>query len=197
MRSEICEVMKESYDRGWISTRDGNCSFKGWGENHILITPSGFKKNKLNESDIVQMGFFNDKLIAEESSPSGELEMHWRLLSATDKSRCVLHLHPTNIIAAMMRGFDLSVLAKSFPEVFRYTRVGVNVPDLPATSSRLAAHTFASIYSDPRNPANIVGQKFHGACAIGKTIHEAFEHMERLEHICKVTMLSGVSPETL
>jgi L-fuculose-phosphate aldolase len=35
---------------------------------------------------------------------------------------------------------------------------------------------------------DIVGQAQHGCCAIGRSPWHAFEHVERLEHICKITL---------
>ena len=53
----------------------------------------------------------------------------------------MVHLHPTYIVAAMYAGIDLHDLAEEFPEVHRYTRVGYNVPVLPAVSNELAVAT--------------------------------------------------------
>jgi hypothetical protein len=41
---------------------------------------------------------------------------------------------------------------------------------------------------------DIVGQKNHGVCAVGKNPWEAFEHIERVEHICQIVLASGVQP---
>ena len=41
---------------------------------------------------------------------------------------------------------------------------------------------------------DIVGQKNHGVCAIGANPWDAYEHIERLEHICEIALRSGVRP---
>ena len=38
---------------------------------------------------------------------------------------------------------------------------------------------------------DIVGQEQHGVCAIAKNPWDAFEHIERLEHICQIVLASG------
>ena len=38
---------------------------------------------------------------------------------------------------------------------------------------------------------DIVGQKAHGVCAVGRNPWDAFEHIERLEHICQIVLASG------
>ena len=39
---------------------------------------------------------------------------------------------------------------------------------------------------------DIVGIKGHGVVSIAETPWEAFEHIERLEHICKIVLVGGV-----
>ena len=49
----------------------------------------------------------------------------------------VLHLHPTYCVAAMHAGYNLCDIITPFPEVYRYTKVGPNVPAVQATSMDL------------------------------------------------------------
>lgn len=190
MITAIGDVMRESYKRGWITTRDGNCSVRRKGEDILYITPSGVKKTTIIPETIVKIPIFNNKLVLDSLSPSGELEMHW-MLQKEDKTNCVLHLHPTYIVSAMYAGYDLCELAKEFPEVYRSTKVGHNVPILPAVSSELASATFFQMTSpDGMLSCDIVGQDRHGVTAIGNHPWEAFEHIERLEHICEIVLKS-------
>jgi len=196
MLTAIGDVMREAYKRGWITTRDGNCSLRKRGVNKLYITPSGVRKVTIIPETIVRIPITNGKLSLGNHNASGELEMHW-LLQKSDLTRSVLHLHPTNIIAAMYAGFDLQKLASEFPEVSRYTRVGPTVPILPVTSDILAEKTFEAFTSsnDLQNTSHkiiydIVGQKNHGVCAVGKHPWDAFEHIERLEHICEIVLNS-------
>ena len=91
----------------------------------------------------------------------------------------VVHLHPTNIIAAMYAGWDLQELANEFPEVSRYTKVGPTVPILPVTSHQLAQATFDAMTQMSKTGSNkikfdIVGQKNHGVCSIGANPWDAY-----------------------
>ena len=103
----------------------------------------------------------------------------------------MLHLHPTHIVAALYAGLRLAELSADFPEVTRYTRVGPDVPALPATSEELAEACEAA-FQPALGPAHhIVGLDRHGVVAVGKTPWEAFEHVERLEHICRIALTAG------
>ena len=188
MITAIGDVMREAYKRGWITTRDGNCSLRKRGVDKLYITPSAVRKVTIIPETIVRIPIFEGKLVLRDLNPSGELEMHW-LLQQYDRTRSVLHLHPTYTIAAMRAGWNLKDLSNEFPEVHRYTKVGNNVPTLPAISKDLAISTHYNMTAP--KPVDIVGQAQHGVCAIGKHPWDAFEHIERLEHICQIALASG------
>jgi ribulose-5-phosphate 4-epimerase/fuculose-1-phosphate aldolase len=198
MITSICNVMKEGYDRGWITTRDGNCSLIRNDETRFYITPSAVRKNVIISESILRIRVDPDYGLDLEDgmNPSGELEMHWLLHKDYRKTRCVLHLHPTYTVAAMHAGWSLPKLVEPFPELYRYTKVGPNVPNLPATSPELATATYHSFAPNEQGLSvfDIVGQTNHGVTAIAATPWDAFEHIERLEHISQIVLASGISP---
>jgi ribulose-5-phosphate 4-epimerase/fuculose-1-phosphate aldolase len=201
--NELCQVMEKCYERGWITTRDGNASFHRKGSAYVHITPSGVRKNVLRVEDIIKMKIINNELIVPSGSkPSGELHMH-KLIQLSDisaKTRSVLHVHPTHVIAAMYAGWDLQELARQFPELGRYTSVAPNIPVLPVTSEILGNVTYEHLiglgYPPPPNGKmfDIVGQDRHGVCAIAGDPWSAYEHVERLDHVCEIVLKSGIKP---
>jgi len=102
-------------------------------------------------------------------------------------------MHPTYTVAAMYAGIELSELVKEFPELGRYTRVGRNVPDVPPISQALADATIPAlnVYPDGGVDNHIVGIDRHGVVSVDTSPWRAFEHIERLEHICKIVLSSG------
>ena len=48
MLTAMCDVMKEAYRRGWITTRDGNVSVRRGRANRIYMTPGGVRKNVID-----------------------------------------------------------------------------------------------------------------------------------------------------
>jgi len=197
MITAIGDVMRECYKRGWITTRDGNVSLRQEGANKIHITPTAVRKYLIYPETVDNLLILDGRLaLTDGDAPSGELEMHWLLLKDSPETRCVLHVHSTNIVAAMFAGWSLPDAAAAFPEVYRYTRVGPNVPSLPAISQELAEAT-ATAFGMEAGIAqfDVVGQANHGVCAIGNSPWDAFEHIERLEHICQIVLNSGVMPK--
>lgn len=203
MLTSMGDVMREAYRRGWITTRDGNISLRR--RDSFYITPSGGRKAIIQPEHIVKgkvdkFGWLHFKDLGG-VKPSGELEMHRLLQTSVDFKGCrsVVHLHPTYTIAAMFAGWDLYYLGEMFPELGRYTKVAPMVPILPVTSEILATSTFdkmtkykdETLTGEPHIAYDIVGQNNHGVCAIGRSPWDAFEHIERLEHVCQIVLSSG------
>ena len=194
MLTAIGDVMREAYKRGWITTRDGNCSVRMSNRPYLYITPSGVRKTIIHPESVVKIKIEDEELqLTPGMNPSGELWMHWFLLKNRKTTTSVLHLHPTYTVAAMYAGYDLSEIILSFPEVYRYTKVGPNVPAVQATSMDLAEKTYENMCTDLTcsRRYDIIGQEQHGVCAIAKNPWDAFEHIERLEHICQIVLSSG------
>lgn len=196
MITAIGDVMRRCYDKGWITTRDGNASVRKGGSNILYITPSGVRKNKIEVESIIKMKIVGNELIVPDGAkPSGELHMHWLLQRNADKTRAVLHVHPTHVIAAMHAGYDLQKLCKNFAEIYRYTRVGPNVPAIPAVTEALGNANYLAMCPTDNLEYDIVGQVGHGICAVGPDPWSAYEHVERLDHICEIVLKSGVKAE--
>ena len=206
MLTAMGDVMREAYKRGWISTRDGNISVFDPHKDILYITPTGVRKTIIHPESIVKLPFKEGKLVLTDSmvkdvdgnncKPSGELDMHCQIHAHSKHRKSVVHLHPTNIVAALFAGYNLQALANKFPELNRYTKVAKSVPVLPVTSKELADATHESLFcGEERLRYDVVGQAGHGVCAVGTSPWDAFEHIERLEHICEIVLKSGVIVE--
>jgi ribulose-5-phosphate 4-epimerase/fuculose-1-phosphate aldolase len=132
--------------------------------------------------------------INEQQKPSGELWMHWNAQRDSKKTRTVVHVHATHVVSAIYAGIELQAISAEFPEISRYTRVGPTVPALPALSRQLADATAEclGVREDGTVPFDIVGQANHGVCAVAMDLWAAYEHIERLDHICEIVLKSGV-----
>ena len=197
MLTAVGDVMRRAYEKGWITTRDGNISLRRRNSDVLYITPSGWRKTIIHPEHIIRMKINGDGelTVPDGQKPSGEVEMHRLLQLENTVTRAIVHVHPTHIVAAMFAGWDLQELARLFPEVNRYTRVGSSVPTLPAISNDLAVKTFECL-TDPMGNRifDIVGQAQHGVCAVASDPWSAYEHVERLDHICEIALKSGVAP---
>jgi ribulose-5-phosphate 4-epimerase/fuculose-1-phosphate aldolase len=205
MLETICDVMLDAYKRNWITSRDGNVSIRHHDRDHFYITPSGVRKQTLQPDQFKKIRIVGSMLWEEQPytdisanlEPSGELPLHLGLQRKMgqhrDEVRVVVHLHPTYCIAAMYAGIDLSTVSAAFPELNRYTRVAPNVGDVAPISQELAdqCHKQLQLDNEGNIAYDIVGIKGHGVVAIDTSPWRAYEHIERLEHICRIVLASG------
>jgi len=198
MLETISELFQEAYRRNWITARDGNASIRWHDRDHFYVTPSGIRKQTLQPEMFKKISLSGDMLsytdVSHNLRPSGELPMHLALQNKIDTEvRVVLHFHPTYTVAAMFAGIQLPDLLKEFPELSRYTSVAPNVPLLPPITKELADACVKNISYHPvtgKIKYNIVGMDRHGVVAVDTSPWRAFEHIERLEHICKIVLSS-------
>jgi ribulose-5-phosphate 4-epimerase/fuculose-1-phosphate aldolase len=214
MLETICDILVDAYKRNWITSRDGNVSIRHHDRDHFYITPSGVRKQTLQPDQFKKIGietgytdqpprrYYASKIldytdISANLKPSGELPLHFGLQREmgqhSDEVRVVVHVHPTYCIAAMHAGIDLGTISDAFPELNRYTRVAPNVGDVPPISQELAdqCHKMLQLDKDGNIAYDIVGIKGHGVVAIDTSPWRAYEHIERLEHICRIVLASG------
>jgi ribulose-5-phosphate 4-epimerase/fuculose-1-phosphate aldolase len=208
MLETICDILVDAYKRNWITSRDGNVSIRHNDRDHFYITPSAVRKQTLQPDQFKKIkigkdsdGFYPSVMsytqISENLKPSGELPLHFGLQKMmgqhTNDVRVVVHLHPTYIVAAMHAGIQLNELVKDFPELSRYSSVAPNVGIVPPISQELADRCFENLGLDDRGyiDYDIVGIQGHGVVAIDTSPWRAYEHIERLEHICKIILVSG------
>ena len=216
MLETCCDILVDAYKRNWITSRDGNISIRHHDRDHFYITPTGVRKQnmqpemfkKISVIRTINSGMgsavfdYHWSVIEQDDlsgnlKPSGEMPLHFGLQRELgqhkDDVRVVVHVHPTYCIAAMHAGIDLATVSDAFPELNRYTRVAPNVGDVPPISQELgdACHRNLGLDRDGNIKFDIVGIKGHGVVAIDVTPWRAYEHIERLEHICKIVLASG------
>ena len=209
MLETICDIMVDAYKRNWITSRDGNVSIRHHDRDYFYITPSGVRKQTLQPDQFKKIAINYNSVnnwsyselpytaISSNLKPSGEIPMHFGLqkkLGQHNKDvRVVVHIHPTYCVAAMHAGVQLDKLVKDFPELGRYTKVAPNVPDVAPISQELADRVHQNLDLDNNGwiSYDIVGIKGHGVVSIDTSPWRAYEHIERLEHICKIVLASG------
>jgi L-fuculose-phosphate aldolase len=207
MLETICDIFKEAYNRGWITARDGNASVRYTEQDYFFITPSGVRKQFLQPEMFkkirIQEGYYGQPPqrththevldyteVSANLKPSGEFPMHFGLQKEISTPvRVVLHMHPTYTVAAMYKGIDLQKLLLEFPELSRYTSIAPTVPEIEPITQELADATMQNLeVHEGYVKYDIVGYDRHGVVAVDTSPWRAFEHIERLEHICKIIL---------
>ncbi len=194
MLETVCDIFKEAYRRGWITARDGNASVRYAEQDYFFVTPSGVRKQFLQPEMFKKVSITGEVLeytdVSKNLKPSGEFPMHFGLQRMIVKPvRVVLHMHPTYTVAAMYRGINLQNLLNEFPELSRYTSIAPTVPEIEPITQELADATLNNLeVSNGFVKYDIIGYDRHGVVAVDTSPWRAFEHIERLEHICKIVL---------
>jgi len=179
MLETICEVLKDAYQRNWITSRDGNVSIRHHDRDHFYITPSGVRKQTLQPDQFKKIKIWRT---INSGVGSAAFNYSWEDIQYTDISA---KLRPSGEIPLHF--------CQYFPELSRYTKVAPNVGDVPPISEELGnqCHEKLQLDRDGNIKFDIVGIKGHGVVAIDTSPWRAYEHIERLEHICKIVLASG------
>lgn len=207
MLETCCKLMVEAYEKGLMTSRDGNVSLRNRDQNFFWLSPTNVRKHTLQPDQFkkLDISLSDDRKpidlpytdISKFLKPSGEFPIHYMLqknIPDNIETRVVMHVHSTYTVAAMHAGIKLEDLRLDFPEIARYTRVGKSTPVVPPISWDLAEECSRNFeLDDVTGEVNydIVGIKGHGVVAVDTTPWRAYEHIERLEHICKIVLISG------
>lgn len=179
-KEKIIEIGRRFYNRGFVSSNDGNISVKV-SENEIWVTPTGISKGFMSDDMLVKMDLDGNILEQNGYKPTSEVKMHLKVYKENPTTTSVVHAHPINSTLCSILGIalDLPVLTETVLQigtipVAHYAKPGTNeVPD--------SIQPFCKDY-------NGVLLANHGVLSWGDTIEEAFARMEVIEYYAEVIL---------
>jgi L-fuculose-phosphate aldolase len=180
-RSDIVEVGRRLWHRGFVASNDGNISVR-LDDRRLMTTPKNVSKGFMTP-DMMVVTDFDGRKLAGERDASSELKMHLQVYRDRPDARAVVHAHPPTATGFAVAGIplDRAVLAEvvttlgSIP-IAEYATPSTD--ELPiACSKYLKAH-------DGLLLAN------HGALAIGPDLFTAYHRMETIEHFAKISLVT-------
>jgi L-fuculose-phosphate aldolase len=190
MRERIVEVCGRLHARNLLASADGNVSFR-LSDEEILFTPSGVSKAKLKEEELAVVTLKNEVL---SGNPSGERLMHLEVFRRCAKARAVVHAHPPTAIAWTVARPELRELpAEALSElILALGRVPV------APYARPGTVAMGEVLAPFLPACRVILLARHGAISWGEDLEEAYNGMERLEHVAQILKsaleLGGLSP---
>jgi len=181
LRTDICEVGRRLYARGYTASNDGNISVR-LGPERLLMTPTSVCKGFMTV-DMMCITDLDGKKLAGERHPSSEMQMHLEVYRRRPDVQAVVHAHPPIATGFAVAGIplDRAVLAEvvttlgSVPIAEYATPSTKELPD--AVSKYVQAH-------DGMLLAN------HGALTMGKDLFSAYYKMETIEHFAKISLVA-------
>jgi L-fuculose-phosphate aldolase len=179
LRCDIVEVGRRLYARGLIGGHEGNISVRM--ETMLLITPAGVGKGFLTPEMIVRTDLEGRPL--DGGRASTETLMHTAVYRRRADVHAVVHAHPPTAT-----GFAVAGIALDLPLIAEAVVTLGPVPVIPygqPSTEELADNVGRAVCD-----AQALLMANHGALAVGDTLERAWERMETLEQLARVTLVA-------
>jgi len=181
LRTDIVEVGRRMYARGYTASNDGNISVRLDG-GRLLMTPKNVCKGFM-DPQMMCITDLDGKKLAGERDPSSEMQMHLEVYRQRPDVQAVVHAHPPVATAFAVAGIplDRAVLAEVVTTLGSVPIADYATPstkELPnAVSQYIKAH-------DGMLLAN------HGALTVGTDLFSAYFKMETIEHFANISFVA-------
>lgn len=182
LRKDIIEICHNLYQKEFVAATDGNVSAR-LGKNKILCTPTSVSKGKIKENDLVLIDL-QGNIIKGKRKPSTEILMHLAIYKNRDDVKAVVHAHP--IFATAYASSKLTLDLPILPEVI----LNLGIVPVCEYATPSTEEVVNSILPHLKK-TNVLLLQNHGAVTFGKTLHEAYYLMEKLEHNSKVFFIAS------
>ncbi len=179
-RKLIVEIGKLMYDKGYVTSSDGNISCR-LGENLILATPTQVSKGRMTEEMMaltdLEGNALNDKRM------SSEIKMHLLIYNSRPDINAVCHAHTPHgtAFAAAGLAIDAPILSEVILTLGCVPLTAYGTPSTPELTDALKPFV---------EHHNALLLENHGVVAYGKDLWQAFDRMETLEHTAKIAILA-------
>ncbi len=181
VKEELVKVCHLVYEKGFVSATDGNISAAA-SDNIFYITRSGVRKGDVTEDDILEIDS-EGNLINGSGKVSTENKIHLFAYSRRKEVKAVIHCHPVYCTAFASAGKDFT--KHYFPEVvLTLGKVHLCKYATPSTDELWKSMEPYIDFSWAFLLQN------HGAVTIGKSLMEAYNKMEKLEHTAKILFIA-------
>jgi len=169
------------WERGLIAGTDGNLSLR-LGPERILTTATGVPKGRMRDEDLVLIDASGRK-ISGEKEPSSEVRVHLAAYRVRSDIHAVVHAHPPAALALSLVGeeMDPPVVPES---VLILGPVGTAAYRTPGSEE------LAGVLGELLRCHDAVIMERHGALTLGKTLDDAYNRMEALEHTAKTLWMA-------
>jgi L-fuculose-phosphate aldolase len=183
-RKEIVETCRRLYERGLIAGPDGNVSVR-IAPDRLLVTPAGMSKVDVQVDDLVELALDGKRLRGRREA-STEIALHLRIYQRRPDVHAVVHAHPPIATGFAVAGESLAPAV--LPELIY--QVGECVPLVPYATPGTSelADEFEPYLA--RHDAFLMAN--HGATTVGRTLKQAHQRMESLEHSAKILLTARV-----
>lgn len=186
LRKEIVKVGKLMYEKGLISSSEGNIS-AALDSERILITPSGVHKGFLEPNQLIVINrdgqIVGPKVgAARKLKPTSEMPMHLEVYKQRVDVEAVVHAHPPISIALSIAGIPMAECL--LPEVI----VFLGLIPTAAYATPGGEEMARSVRQLITNHDALVLER-HGALTVGSSPMEGFMRLEIVEQNARISFM--------
>ena len=190
LRQAIVETGRIAYERGLLSSSDGNISVR-LPDGNVLITPSGIGKGRMMPEDLLVVSM-SGELVKPAADPAlkvtSEQPMHLEVLQRRPEIRAVLHAHPPYAVTLTVAG--RAIRCDVLPEA-AIALGEVPISDFAVPSSPDNARAIRDLIGEH----DVLMLRNHGSLTVGRHLEEALLQLERLEAVSYVQILAELLGE--
>ena len=182
LKEELCQIGKRLYEKNYVAANDGNISVR-LGPGRFLCTPTLVSKGFMKPADIAVVDDEGNQISGDKPRTS-EVKLHLAIYHELPEINAVVHAHPPHATAFAVAGVELPNAILPEVEIF-IGQVPIARYDTPGSKD------FAeTILPHLRNKANTILLANHGAVSCGRTLMEAYFHLETLDQYCRILLLT-------
>lgn len=181
LKTQICEIGKRIYDKGFVAANDGNISVR-IDDDTFLVTPTGVSKGFMTPEMLIKVDG-DGNLIEGERKPTSEIKMHLQVYKERPEIKSVVHVHPPYATAFAVAGVPLN--QATMPETI------VTLGTIPIAEYGTPSTDEIAVAITPYiRKHNGVLLENHGALTWGENLDQAYFLMESLEFCAKVNWIA-------
>ncbi|MCI4438350.1 class II aldolase/adducin family protein [archaeon] len=181
IKAEICNVMKNLYEKNLVASLGGNVSARLPGKEYFWITPTTKFKAGLKPEDLLKVSV-NGELIEGKLRPSSETKFHAAIYSVRNDVNAVVHAH--NPISTALASLGIEIKPITVNAVLTLGKLKVLEYETPG-SKELAEKIRANVGN-----SNVLILGNHGVVGLGKDLAEAANFVEMLEEVSKINLIA-------
>jgi L-fuculose-phosphate aldolase len=181
LKTQICEIGKRIYEKGFVASNDGNISVR-IDDDTFLVTPTGVSKGFMTPEMLIKVDA-DGNLLEGERKPTSEIKMHLRVYKERPEIQSVVHVHPPYATAFAIAGIPLN--QATMPESI------VTLGTIPiAEYGTPSTEEIPNAISPYIKNHNGVLLENHGALTWGENLDQAYFLMESLEFCAKINWIA-------
>ncbi|MHC0035520.1 class II aldolase/adducin family protein [Pseudoneobacillus sp. C159] len=181
LKTQICEIGRRVYEKGFVASNDGNISVR-IDEDVFIVTPTGVSKGYMTPEMLIKVDG-KGNLLEGERQPTSEIKMHLRVYQERPEIRSVVHVHPPFATAFAISGIPLD--QATMPETI------VTLGTIPiAAYGTPSTDEIPNAISPYIHNHNGVLLENHGALTWAETLDQAYFLMESLEFCAKINWIA-------